>query len=380
VSAPLGWSEEHLALRERGRDFARAQLDHDVVAADRERRFPREAWRRAAEFGLLSAPIPAQYGGQGLDRLSFSALLEGVGEGCRDGGLLFALGAHTWGCAWAVAHHGSDALRDRWLPGLLDGSVIGAHGATEPDSGSDVWGLRTTVTVEGDEAVLRGSKTFVTNGPVADVVLVYARTPGTQGLHGVSSWLVPADAPGVTLGPAMETMGLRTSPVGELFLDEARVPVGNQLAPGATFHFQDSLEHERAFLFAPVLGAMTRQLGECVAHARRTRRGGRRLTEYGGIARRLVDMKTRIEAGRALQNRAALALDRGRAPEEANLAKVFLSEAWIDSCRDAMAVFGGSAFLVEQTRERELRDALAGPQYSGSSDVLRGVIAGVLDL
>lgn len=377
---PLGWTEEHAAWRERGRDFARAELAHDVVAADRERRFPREAWRAAAGFGLLGAPIPADLGGQGLDGLTLSALLEGVGEGCADAGLLFALGAHTWGCVWSVAHHATDAVRDRWLPGMLDGSVIGAHGATEPDAGSDVWALRTTATPDGDGFVLRGSKTFVTNAPVADVVLVYAREPGTEGIRGVSSFLVPTDTPGLTLGPAMETMGLRTSPVGEVFLDECRVPASHRLALGAVFHFQDSLEHERTFLFAPVVGAMTRQLGDCVRHARRTRRGGQRLTAFGGIARRLVDMKTRLEAGRALQNRAALALDRGRAPEEANLAKVYLSEAWIESCRDAMAIFGGSGFLVEQQRERELRDAMAGPQYSGSSDVLRGSIAAVLDL
>jgi alkylation response protein AidB-like acyl-CoA dehydrogenase len=378
----FGWSDEQQELRAAAVGFGSRKLTDGIEQRDRNAEFSRSLWDACAEFGLQGLIVPDAWTGSGHDLLTAVAILEGIGFGALDNGSVFAVTAHAASCAGPIVDYGSDDQRNEWLPRLADGSAIGATGITEPDSGSNALGLSTTAVRDGDDWVLDGAKTFVTNAPIADLFLIYART-GKGGLAGLTCFVVPADTDGVTVGPPIDKMGLRTSPMGEVFLDGCRVP-GDAVLGGVgsgAMVFNQTMDTERLLVMAPAIGVMERLLERCVTHARERNTGAGPIGAHQSVSHAIADMELDLESSRWLLYRAAWhAMRHGTATRESALAKLAVSEAYIRSCRTAVQVFGGYGYTVEYGLERELRDALATTLYVGTSEIQRNLIAGLRGL
>jgi L-prolyl-PCP dehydrogenase len=380
----LSWSDEQLRLRDAVLSFSQRELADDVAARDGSETFPHDLWGRCAKFGILGLPVPEEHGGQGADVMTTLLALETLGYGCRDNGLIFSINAHMWSSAMPILRFGTAEQKAAYLPGLCDGSLIGVQGMTEPDTGSDAFALATRADADDDGFVLNGSKTFITNAPVADIFVVFAATNPTLGALGLSAFLVDRATRGLTVGQPLHKMGLRTSPMSELFFDDCRLDrsrllgrVGNGIAI-----FNHSIDWERACILAAAVGTMQRQVDESVRYAKERRQFGRPIGDFQAVSNRIADMQVRVDASRMLLYRAGWAKQQGvRAPAgESATAKLFISEAWVQTSLDAMYLRGGSGYLVESEVERDVRDALASRIYSGTSDIQRNIISKGLGL
>jgi len=376
-------SEDHVRLQESAIAFARQALNHDLLAADAAETFDVDAWRRCADFGVLGMPVPQEFGGLGLGLTALLAVMEGLGYGTRDQGLLFSLNAHLWTNSIPIWKYGTAAQRERYLPPLCDGRLIGANAASEPDAGSDIFSMRTRAQREGNEYVLTGTKTFVTNAPVADLFVAYATIDAKLGPMGVTAFIVERDTPGLTVSRKLHKMGLRTSPMAEVIFDACRVPVENRLGrEGRGVEvFECSMEWERGCILASCLGVMKRQLEECVKHARARKQFGRPIGKNQSVANRVVDMKVRLETCRPLVYRIGQLKDADKdASVQAAVAKLYVSSCFVESSLDAIQIFGGYGYMTEQQIERDLRDAVGSRLYSGTSEIQRNLIAKSLGL
>jgi hypothetical protein len=379
----FGWSPEQVQFREAVIQFAQKSLQDDLQRRDHVAEFSRDLWTRCGEFGIQGMPFPEEYGGGGMDILTTILGMEALGYGCKDNGLLFGLAAQMWSVQMPILRFGSEEQKQRYLPGLNRGEIIGAHGMSEPDSGSDAFALRTTAVRAGDHFVLTGTKTFVSEAPVADVHLVFATVDRAKGALGLTAFLVDRDTPGFSVGKKISKMGLKTSPMGELIFDGARVPAANLLGRegrGVQL-FNDSMEWERGCILASNLGTLERLIEEATAYARERQQFGKPISEFQAVSHRIVEMKVRLEAARLLLYKAAWAKESGKAPgAPAAIAKLYLGEAMVQSCLDAVQVRGGYGYMTEYEVERELRDAVGGTLYSGTSDIQRNLIARSLGL
>jgi alkylation response protein AidB-like acyl-CoA dehydrogenase len=377
-------SDEQKALRENIVRFAREVLNEGVVERDRTQAFPRELWRKCGEIGIQGLPVPEEFGGSGLDPLSTAIALEGLGYGCHDGGLVFSLGAHLLSCVVPLWRHGTEAQRRRYLPGLCDGTLVGVHAMTEPGSGSDSFALQTRANPVADGFRLKGTKTFISNGPVADLVIVFALTDPAKGYHGgVTAFVVESSLPGFAVSQRFEKMGLRTSPLGELVFDDVLVPADAVLGRigGGSAVFTHAMDWERVCLFAAHLGTMERLLEQAIRHARTRSQFGQRIGKFQAVAHRIVDMKVHLEAARLLVYQAASRLDRMRAVSlDAAMAKLFVSESLVRAALDTVQIHGGYGYMTEYEVERALRDAVGSTLYSGTSEMQRNIIARWLGL
>ena len=377
-------SEEQRILRDSIVRFARERLNDGAMERDRAHGFDRALWRACGEMGLLGLPVPERYGGSGLDALSSAIALEAFGYGCHDGGLVFSVCAHLLSCVVPIMKFGSDAQKEKYLPGLCNGALIGVHAMTEPDSGSDAFALRTKAERDGDGYRISGTKTFISNGPVADVVIVFAMTDPAKGYHGgVTGFLVERDTPGFTAGKPFEKMGLRTSPIGELVFDRMYAPPESILGGvGAGSNiFNASMDWERICLFASHVGAMERLLERSIAYARTRSQFGQTIGKFQAVAHPIVDMKVKLEAARLLTYRSAWRLDHARnASLDASMTKLFVSESLVAAALATVHVHGGYGFMVETEVERALRDAVGATIYSGTSEMQRNIIARWLGL
>jgi hypothetical protein len=372
------WAPEQLALKQSVEEFGRRELSEPFDAAEREGLLPRESWRRCAEFGILGLAVPQEFGGSGLDPLSTAFALEGLGHVCRDNGLLFALNAQMWAVQAPLQRFGSPGQRERYLPRLVRGEWIGAHGMTEPGSGSDSFALATTARRDGDGYVLTGSKTFVSNAPDADVVLVFATSNPRRGFMGISAFLVDRGTPGLRIGRPIEKMGLRTAPMAEVFLEDCRVPTAQRLGGegnGGTI-FKHSMTWERCCILATCLGTMAWQLERAVEYANTRKQFGHTIGTYQAISHRIAEMRVRLDAARFLLYRAAWQVARGEeAVAEIAMAKLAISEGFVQSSLDVIQVHGGYGYAAEYGFERDLRDAIGSRIYSGTSEIQREIIA-----
>ncbi len=371
-------SEEQQKLQNEAIKFAQTQIEGDMIARDREGRFSRESWKRCAEFGVLSMPIPAEYGGLGLGLTTLIAVMEGLGYGTRDHGLLFSLNAHLWTNSIPILIYGTEAQKEAYLPKLNDGTYIGANGASEPGAGSDIFSLRTRAEKKSDHYVLNGSKMFVSNAPVADTFVCYATLDPARGPLGITAFIVDRDTPGLTVTNKLDKLGLRTSPMSELVFEDCKVPMKNRLGRegrGVEI-FECSMEWERGCILATCLGSMRRQIEECVKHARDRKQFGQAIGKFQAVSNRIVGMRVRLDAARPLVYRIGLLKDREKnAFAESAIAKLFVSEAYVASSLDAIRVFGGYGYMTEQEVERDLRDAVGGVLYSGTNDIQHNIIA-----
>lgn len=376
-------TEDQRDLQRGAIEFARGKLGQDMRDRDRDKVFDREGWNACADFGAMALPVPKEHGGLGLGLTEVIAVMEGLGFGMSDLGLLFSIHAHLWTSVMPLVKYGTPEQLALYLPKLIDGTWIAANAASEPDSGSDVFSMRTRAVKEKDEYVLTGAKTFVTNAQIADVFAVYATIDPTLGAAGVTAFIIERDTPGLSVSKPMDKMGLRTSPMGEVIFDDCRVPLENRLGREGrgVAVFDSSMEWERGCILASCLGRMRAQLEACIGHARTRKQFGKAICKFQSVANRIVDMKVRLDTCRPLVYRIGMLKDAGKnARMEASIAKLHVSESFVQSSIDAMRTFGGYGYMVEQEVERELRDALGGIFYSGTSDIQRNIIARELGL
>ncbi|AOM39857.1 acyl-CoA dehydrogenase family protein [Xenorhabdus hominickii] len=375
--------EHRISLRDNAAHFARDQLSTDITTSDRAGIFHRDGWQKCAEFGLISMAIPENLGGAGAPLSDLIAVMEGLGYGCEDQGLLFSLNAHLWTVAMPLAIHGTPEQRLRFLPSLMNGSLIGANGSTENEAGSDVFSMRTQAVRDGDSYILNGSKTYITNAPIADLFVIYATIDPTLGPLGVTAFLVEAINPGMELSAPLEKMGLRTAQMGQITLKDCRVPADAILGrEGRGIKvFESAMEHERGCLLATTLGSMRHTLEACITHARTRHQFGQAIGKNQAISHRIADMKVNLDAARELVYRVGRLKDAGKdAMMEAACAKLFVSETYTKFSLDALRIYGAQGYLADSPTERGLRNSIASVIYSGTSDIQRNIIASELGL
>ncbi|WP_394833372.1 acyl-CoA dehydrogenase family protein [Pendulispora rubella] len=377
------WSAQQRALRDRVLQVARERVEPVCVERGYDAHFTRDEMRLCGEHGLLGLCIPSADGGGGHGLLDTACALEALTLGCGDVGLGFAIAAHLFACSTPIAEFGSEKLRQRVLPRLGSGEWIGANAITEEGAGSDVFAMTSSARRDGDFYVLDGAKSFVTNAPIADVFVVFAKTDPSRGFLGISAFAVERDTPGLFIGPGLAKMGLSSIPASGIDLRNCRVPAGHRIGDegqGGVI-FGRSMLWERAGLFAIWTGDMQRRLAQAIEHVRTRRQFGQRLSKKQSVAHRIADMKLRLESSRLSWQRACWMVDRRTATAlDAAMAKVAVSEAAVASSMDVIQLFGSKGYLQPGGIERALRDAMAATIASGTSEMQRDIIASELGL
>ncbi|MEV0482880.1 acyl-CoA dehydrogenase family protein [Streptomyces sp. NPDC050508] len=376
------WTAEQRALRE-GLTPWLEKLDAGHVERDAAAAFSHDGWRILARAGVLGLPFEEKWGGLGQSLLTTMYVLEGLGEGCRDAGLNFSVCTHLVSTGVPLQHFGSPALKERYLPRLCSGELIGAHAVSEPDSGSDALAMRTRAVRDGDDYVLNGSKAFVSNGPVAGLFTVYARTSDRPGPLSVTAFLVERDTPGLRVGGPVAKLGLRTSPLGELSFEDCRVPASRVLGrPGGGFLVLDHvMRREILCSFVVNAGEMRHRVARCVEYARTRTQFGRPIGSYQAVAHRIVDMEIGVETARHWLYGTARRMAAGEnVTRDIAMAKLVTSEANVASALAAVQVFGGNGYMAEFGIEAELRNSVGSTIYSGTSEIQRNRLASLLGL
>jgi len=372
----FGWSPDDQARHNRARTLGRT-LAPDVEARDRTATFSRAAWNALAEAGLLGLPTASEHGGQGLSLLQTVYAHEGLARGCDDGGLLLAAHAHLFGCL-PILRGGAPTQQATYIPELASGQVIYALAMTEAASGSNAFHMATRATRNGDHYVLSGEKVWITNGPIADRILVFARTADGPPFASLSVFLVDGTAPGVTRHPNVPRIGLRTCAVGPVSFDRVQVPEDRRIGPegaGAQL-FLAAMEWERIGIMTAALGSMDRLLTASLRHARKPRGTTPALRSHQAVTHRLANLRADLDRSRLLLYKAAWQVSRGKtAPAEAAISKLTASEAHLEAALTALRTFGASGLVEGNGIERAVRDATCGLIYSGTSDIQRNLIA-----
>jgi alkylation response protein AidB-like acyl-CoA dehydrogenase len=373
------FTEEQLAFREQVLRFARNELAPRTREFDLRGEFDFDSFRRLGEFGLLGLHLPEEYGGAGADVVTTVLAGEALGEAGVDGGLCLAYGAHTFLCADTIYRHGSEELKRRWLPGLISGEQIGCMGLTEPSAGSDVAAMRTRATKTDDGWVLKGSKIFITNGPIADVAVIYAKTDPQAGHAGISAFVVERGTPGFSAGEPLHKMGVRSSQTSELFFDDCRVPAENLLGEeGAGFLMaMQTVEWDRSALMAPFVGGMHYALERCARYAKERIQFGKPIAEYQAVKAKLAEIAIFHEAAHALVYRIAWCKDQGQPLNhlEAAVAKLYIGDWSLGPANAAITLMGGYGYCHEYDMERIFRDGRLAAIGGGTSEIQKLIIS-----
>lgn len=358
-------------------------LGGDVVADDLASRFPEEKWARVAATGLFGMPFSP-------DRRQADAVLpllvagmEGLGRSGADAGLNFSVATQLASTAVALGRFGSPELRGRYESAISDGSMVGAHAITEPDAGSDAFAMNTVAIADGEDYILNGTKAFISNGPIAGLVVVYALTgtPGT--ITGLTAFAVERGTPGFTLGDSLAKMGLRTSPLGTAELINVRVPGSRVVGQvgGGSWLLNHVMAREILLIAACQVGEMRRRLDLCVNRARQRAQFGHPIGTFQAISHPIVEMRVGMETARHWVYGVTARMVAGEeVSAEVAMTKLVVSEANVASARAAVQLFGGQGYLTGTGIERGLRDAIAGTIYSGTSEIQRNKVAGLMGL
>lgn len=377
-------TQEQKDLRDKIIKFSQQELNEDVIARDSNRVFSRDLWRKCGENGIQGLPAEQRYGGSGVDALSCAMGLEAFGYGCHDGGLVFSICAHVLACVVPVSRHGTDEQKQRYLPGLCDGSLVGVHAITEPNAGSDPFGMQTRAERDGDGWRINGNKAFVSNGPVGDVAIIFAVTDPKKGFHGgTTAFLVEKGTPGFSASEKFDKLGLHTAHVGALTLENVYVSQGAVLGGvgAGTSVFATAMDWERILLVASHVGTMQRLLEKSIARARKRSQFGQAVGKFQAVSHKIADMKVSLEAARLLTYQAAWRIDNTRsAALDAAITKLFVSESLVKTALDTVQIHGGYGYMTEYEVERALRDAIGSTIYSGTSEMQRNIIARWLGL
>jgi alkylation response protein AidB-like acyl-CoA dehydrogenase len=368
-------AEQELARRT-AREFAEAEIAPVIARYDEAEEFPAELVAKLGALGFLGALFPAEYGGAGLDYVAYALVVEELSR--VDGSIGITMWAHNSLCANHIYSFGTEGQRERYLPPLARGEVLGAWGLTEPGSGSDAAAMRTTATETGDAFVLDGTKAFITNGSVAGTAVVMAKTNPAAGARGISAFILERGMPGFRPGQRYKKLGLHASDTAELVLEGVRVPRANLLGERDR-GFQETkkvLEGGRIAMAAMSVGLAQGALDQAVRYAKERQAFGQPIGHFQGIRAILADLATEVEAARLLTLRAAHGKDQGHpVMRDASMAKVFASEVAVRCATKAVQVHGGYGYTREFPVERFYRDAKLCEIGEGTSEVQRMVIA-----
>ena len=369
-------SDEQELLKKTVREFAESELAPHTREWDEKQEFPREVFTKLGALGLMGVVWPAEYGGSGLDTLDYAVVMEELAR--VDAGVALSVAAHNSLSSGHIFLAGSDEQKRKYLTPLARGEKIGCWGLTENSAGSDAGGTRTTAVRDGNDWVINGSKTFITNGRVADTAVIMAVTDRTQGKKGISAFVVERGTRGFRAGKKEDKLGVRSSDTSELVFEDWRVPAGNLL--GKEGHgFLDSLrilDRGRIGIAAFSLGIAQASLEASIRYAKGRRQFGHAIAEFQAIQFKIADMAMQVDAARLLTWRAAHLRDSGREHTvQSSMAKLFASEVAVQAALDAIQIHGGYGYIKEYPVERYLRDAKLGTIGEGTSEVQRLVIA-----
>ncbi|MCF8565630.1 acyl-CoA dehydrogenase [Alicyclobacillus tolerans] len=373
--------QEHLQIRQLVRDFAEKEVAPGAAQRDEDEHFDRSLFDKMAELGLAGIPWPEEYGGAGMDYLAYVIAVEELSRVDASAGVV--LSAHTSLAGWPIYKYGTEEQKQKYLRALAEGKKLGAYALTEPGSGSDAAGMRTTAVRDGDEYVLNGSKVFITNGGEAEIYVVFALTSPEKRARGITAFIVEKGTPGFSFGKKEKKMGIRASTTVELIFDNCRVPAENVLGE-VDFGFKIAmmtLDGGRNGIAAQALGIAQGAFEAARDYALSRKQFGKPISDLQAIQFKLADMRTKIEASRLLTYQAAWLESHGHPYGQASaMSKVFASDTAMEVATEAVQVFGGYGFIREYPVERMMRDAKITQIYEGTNEIQRLVIArGILN-
>ncbi len=370
-------TEDQLMLRSMVRDFATKELEPRAAEIDASGEFPHDTIKKLAELGLLGMTIPEKYGGNQFDFVSLAIAIEEISRGCGATGVITAV--HNTLTAWPIVNWGTEEQKEKYLPRMATGELLGAFGLTEANAGSDPASMETRAVLKGDKYILNGSKRFITNGGAAGIFIVFAKTAPELGNKGVTAFIVERNFPGFSLGKHENLLGLRATANCELIFEDCEVPKENVLGEvNAGFKVaMGTLDVSRIDIGAQAVGIAQAALEKSIAYSKERKQFGRPICEFEMIQAKLADMATKITAARMLVYFAAYQKDAGkpRFSQESAMAKLFAATTAVEVTREAVQIFGGYGYTKEYPVERLYRDAKCMEIYEGTSEIQRIVIA-----
>jgi alkylation response protein AidB-like acyl-CoA dehydrogenase len=369
-------TEDHVMLLKMVKDFADEQVAPGAAERDEKEEFPREIFEQMAELGLTGIPWPEEYGGAGLDNMTYSMVVEELSRVCASTGVTLSVQISL--CSWPIYAYGNEDQKQKYLVPLAEGTKMGAFGLTEPGAGSDAGATRTTAVREGDEYVLKGTKIFITNAYEADIYVVTAMTDKSKGIKDISAFIVEKGTPGFSFGKKEEKLGIRASATYELVFENCRIPAENLLGKeGEGFKIAlQTLDGGRIGIASQALGIARGAYEFARKYAKERIQFGQPIAELQAIQFKLSKMATDIEAAKWLVRNAAYLKDQNRSySKEAAMAKLFASEVAMNTTIEAVQVLGGYGYTREYPVERMMRDAKITQIYEGTSEVMNLVIA-----
>lgn len=378
----FSFTEEQLAFREQVLKFSINEIAPFAEESDETGEFCWEAWKKMGELGLLGLHFPEEYGGAESDVVTACLAAESLAEGGVDGGLTLSWGAHTYLGADTILQHGTKEQKEKYLPKMATGECISCMALTEPNAGSDAASITTTAVKKGDRWILNGSKMFITNGPIADVCVVYASTDKEKKHMGMSGFLVEKGTKGYGVSKTLKKMGVKSSTTAELYFDDCEIPEENLLGEinnGFPMALQ-TLEWDRSALLAPFVGGMEFVLKECSRYAKEREQFGRPIAKFQAIQKKLADIKCFIEAARLLVYKVAWNKDQGKSLNhlEAAVAKLYIGDWGMPVVSEAVQIHGGYGYMHEYPVERVFRDTKLAQIGGGTSEIQRMIISKML--
>jgi alkylation response protein AidB-like acyl-CoA dehydrogenase len=374
------FTQEHEMIRQAARDFAQNEIAPIAAEFDESGEFPSETIKKMGEMGFMGIEVPEEYGGAGMDTLAYVLALEEICKADASHGTIMSVNNSLF--CYAILKFGTEEQKQKYLTPVASGKAIGAYSLTEPMSGSDAGTMRSRAVRDGDYYILNGRKSWVTSGPVADFILLFIMTEPEKKHRGVTAFITEANQPGFVRGKKEPKLGIRASATSEIAYEDYRVPVQNRLGQeGEGFKIAMAvLDAGRIGIAAQALGISQAAYQASLEYAREREAFGQKIGQFQGIAFKLADMKTRIEASRLLTYNAAMAKERskttgGRFSLEASMAKLFASETATFVADEAVQIHGGMGYSKELPVERYYRDAKITQIYEGTSEIQRIVIA-----
>ena len=372
-------SEEHEMIRKMVRDFARNEVAPTAAERDEEERFDRALFDQMAELGLTGIPWPEEYGGIGSDYLAYVIAVEELSRVCASTGV--TLSAHTSLAGWPIFTFGTEEQKQKYLRPMAEGKKIGAYALTEPGSGSDAGGMKTTAKRDGDHYILNGSKIFITNGGIADIYVVFALTDSESKQRGTSAFIVESSALGFSVGKKESKLGIRSSPTTEIIFEDCHIPAENLLGEeGQGFKIaMKTLDGGRNGIAAQAVGIAQGALDAAADYAKERQQFGKPIAAQQGIGFKLADMATGVEAARLLTYQAAWLESEGLPyGKESAMSKLFAGDTAMKVTTEAVQVFGGYGYTKDYPVERFMRDAKITQIYEGTQEIQRLVISRML--
>jgi butyryl-CoA dehydrogenase len=368
-------TEEQEFLRKTARDFAKSEVLPIAAAIDREHRHPSELIEKMSAMGLMGIAVPDEHGGSGMDNVSYALAIEEIARACASTAVIMSVN-NSLVCD-PISRYGTEAQKKHWLPLLAQGKKLGCFAISEPEAGSDAAAQTTVAVDKGDAWVISGTKNWITNGPVADVCVLMAMTDREQGHRGITAFILPFDAPGVSTSPPDDKLGIRGSKSCQIFLEDVRLPKEALLGEvGKGFKVaMSTLDGGRIGIAAQALGIARACLEDGLDYALQRRTFGKPIAEHQSIQWKLADMATEVDAARLLILKAAHLKDQGEPyGKAAAIAKLFASDIANKAGRECIQIFGGNGYVTEYPAERHFRDAKITEIYEGTSEIQRLVI------